>query len=116
MGEKLLRRYEITIPQTTIAQLRKSDFQWTFTIFEDLVEESRAQYTSMELYKRFHQIEVNDILYECIIFDFVLGKLIIETNETEKHKVLNILKYFTIHSSSTSQAYFINSKKGDGVI
>ena len=110
-----MRRYEITIPQTTIGQLRHSDFQWTFTIYENLVEECRAQYSSKELYKRFQRIEVDEILYECIIFDFVRGKLIIETNEMDKQKVLKILKYFTIHSSSTSQAFFINSKKSDGV-
>lgn len=116
MEETQLRRYEITIPQSTICQLRHSDFQWTFTVYEDLVEECRAQYSSSELYKRFTKIEVEGVLYECVIFDFNRGKLILVTNEKERHKVLNILRYFTIKTSPTSRTMFFNSKKSDGVL
>ncbi len=116
MEETQLRRYEITIPQTTLGQLRDSKFHWTFTIHENLVDEYRAQYSSMETYKKFNEIRVDDVMYECIIFDFIQGKLIIETKEKDKHKVLKILNFFTINISSTNRTYFINSKKIDGVL
>ncbi|SOC34763.1 hypothetical protein [Ureibacillus acetophenoni] len=111
-----MRRYEITIPQSNIGQLRHSDFQWTFTVYEDLVNECRAQYSSSELYKEFTKIQVDDVLYESVIFDFIQGKLILETNERERNKVLRILKYFTVKISPTSRMIFLNSKKSDGVL
>ena len=116
MEETQLIRYEITIPQTTVGQLRDSNFHWTFTIHENLVDEYRAQYSSMETYKKFNKIKVDDIIYESIIFDFIHGKLIIETKEKDKHKVLKILNLFTINISPTNRTYFINSKKSDGVL
>lgn len=116
MEESQLRRYEITIPQSNIGQLRHSDFQWTFTVYEDLVNECRAQYSSSELYKEFTKIQVDDVLYESVIFDFIQGKLILETNERERNKVLRILKYFTVKISPTSRMIFLNSKKSDGVL
>ncbi|CAM5191916.1 Phage protein OS=Ureibacillus acetophenoni OX=614649 GN=SAMN05877842_10199 PE=4 SV=1 [Ureibacillus acetophenoni] len=110
-----MKRYEIMIPPSTIGQLRKSDFQWTFTIFEDVEYRCRAQYTSRELYKKFKGISVGGVLYDLLIFDFKEGVLIFETRETMKHKVFNILKFLTIHTSPSSRTYFINSKKSDGV-
>lgn len=116
MEETQLRRYVITIPQTTIGQLRNSDFHWTLTIHENLKDEYRAQYSSMELFKQFKNIRVGNVLYNCIVFDFRRGQLIIETKEMDKQKVLKILNFFTINISPTSRTYFINSKKSDGVV
>lgn len=109
-----MKRYVISIPQSTIHQLPHSDFRWTFTIFHDYIAECRAEYVSRDLYKRFNKIEVNDIYYENIIFDFRIGKLIIETDDHRPYSITNVLENFKIHTP-TSQAFFLTSRKSGGV-
>ncbi|SOB90223.1 hypothetical protein SAMN05880501_101120 [Ureibacillus xyleni] len=96
--------FEVSIPQTN----NYSAFQWTLTILENPMQRRKIQYASCNFYEEMEQIEINGFTYEKLIFDFQKGKLHITLKNNDPKAVLNILNALTIHTSPTSQMYFLN--------
>lgn len=97
---------EVSIPVTN----NYSAFQWTLTIFEKSVQR-RLLYSSCNVYEEIGKIEINGYSYEKLIFDFQKGKLHIQLMKNDPKAVINILNALTIHTSPTSQMYFLKRGK-----
>ncbi|RUL53196.1 hypothetical protein [Lysinibacillus antri] len=109
---------EVPIPKSGNYLAKYSAFQWTLTILDNPMQRRRLQFSSSNIYEEIGYIEVNGYAYEKLIFDFKKGRLKILIRQSDPKAVHNILNALTIHTSPTSQLYYLNKRrnKPDGTV